>query len=91
MDTAAGGVLTAIADKLPEGCQLAQLALRMLKHSQWYFLMVHNHLDAELTKLTQMKIPHKEALILVLEEIITMFDRFYTIWHKHMDFVVKGT
>jgi hypothetical protein len=91
LDTAADGLRTAIADKLPAGCQLAQLALRMLKHTQTWFLTVHKHLDAGLSKLTQMKIPPKEALILLLEEIIIIFDRFYAICRKRMDFVVKGT
>ncbi len=54
-------------------------------------MTVHKHLDTELTKLTQMKIPPKEALILLLEKIIIMFNRFYAIYHKHMDFIVKGT
>ena len=91
MDMVADGVLNAIADKLLAGYQLAQLALRILKPTQSWFLTVHKRLDAELTKLTQMKITPKEALILLSEEIIIIFDRFYTICRKHMDFVVKGT
>jgi hypothetical protein len=89
-DTAADGVRAAIAGKLPAGCQLAQLALRMLEHTQSWFLTVHKHLDVELTKLTQMKTPPNDALILLSEEIIIMFGRFYAICHKCMDFVVKG-
>ncbi len=90
-ETAADGVRTAITDKLPAGSQLAQLALRMLEHTQSWLLMVNKHLDAELTKLTQMHISADEALILLSEEIIIMFNQFYAIRRKRMEFRVKGT
>jgi hypothetical protein len=89
--TAADGVRTAITNTLPDGSQLAQLALRMLEHTQSWLLMVNKHLDAELTKLTQMHITVEEALILLSEEIIIMFDQFYAIRCKRMEFTVKGT
>ena len=44
-----------------------------------------------MTKLTQMDISAEEALILLLEEVIIMFDQFYTIWRKQMEFTVKWT
>ncbi len=53
--------------------------------------MVHKHLNSKLTKLTQMGILEEETLILLLEEIIIMFNQFYTIRHKRMDFTVKRT
>jgi hypothetical protein len=53
--------------------------------------MVNKHLDAELTKLTQMHILAEEALILLSEEIIIMFDQFYAIRRKRIKFTVKGT
>ncbi len=90
-ETAADGMRTAITDNLPDGSQLAQLALRMWEHTQSWLLMVNKHLDAELAKLTQMHITAKEALILLSEEIIIMFDQFYAIRHKRMEFTVKGT
>jgi hypothetical protein len=89
-DTAADTVRTMIGDNLPAGSQLAQLAQMMLEHTQRWLLTVHKHLDAELAKLMQMNILEEEALILLLEEIIIMFDHFYAIRRKHMDFVVKG-
>ncbi len=90
-DMAGDCVQTGIADKLPAGRKLAQLATRMLKHTQAWFQKVHKHLDSELTKLTQMGILEEEALILLSEEIIIMYDRFYVIWRKRMEFIVKGT
>jgi hypothetical protein len=93
-DTAADAVRTMIADRLPvgpAGSQLAQLAQMMLEHTQQWLLMVHKHLDAELTKLMQMNISEEEALILLSEEVIIMFDHLYAIRHKRMDFVVKGS
>jgi hypothetical protein len=83
-------VRTGVEDRLPVGGKLAQLATRMLEHTQAWIQTGHKHLDSELTKLTQMGIPAKESLILLLEMIIIMFNHFYTIWHKRMDFTVKG-
>jgi hypothetical protein len=89
-DTAADAVRTMIGDRFLVGSQLAQLAQTMLEHTQRWLLMVHKHLDAKLVKLTQMNILEEEALILLSEEVIIMFDRFYAIRHKCMDLVVKG-
>jgi hypothetical protein len=72
-------VRTGIADNLPVGSKLAQLATKMLEHTQSWLSKVNKHLDSELTKLTQMNISPEEALILLSEEVIIMFDRFYTI------------
>jgi hypothetical protein len=89
--TAGDCVRTGIADKLPAGSKLAQLATKMLEHTQSWLSKVNKHLDSELTKLTQMNISPEEALILLSEEVIIMFDRFYTIRRKRMEFIVKGT
>ena len=62
-----------------------------LEHTQPWLLTMHKHLNAELTKLMQMNILEEEALILLSEEEIIMFDRSYAIRHKWMDFVVKGS
>jgi hypothetical protein len=47
-------------------------------------------LDSELSKLTQLGIKAEEVLNLLSEEVIIMFDRFYAIRPKRMDFTVKG-
>jgi hypothetical protein len=78
-ETVGDCVRTMIADKLPAGSKLAQLATKMLEHTQSWLSKVNKHLDSELTKLTQMNISPEEALILLSEEVIIMFDRFYTI------------
>jgi hypothetical protein len=78
-ETAGDCVRTGIADNLPVGSKLAQLATKMLEHTQSWLSKVNKHLDSELTKLTQMNISPEEALILLSEEVIIMFDRFYTI------------
>jgi hypothetical protein len=90
-DMAGNCVQTGIANKLPAGGKLAQLATSMLEHTQAWFQKVHKHLDSKLMKLTQMGILEEEALILLSEEIIIMYDRFYPIWCKRMEFIVKGT
>ncbi len=69
-ETAGDCVRTTIEDKLPAGSKLAQLAARLLEHTQARIQMVHKHLDSELTKLTQMGIPEEELLILLSEELI---------------------
>jgi hypothetical protein len=80
----------AIVDKLPTGSKLGQLATCLLEHTQAWIQTVNKHLDSELTKLTQMGIPEEELLIILSEEIIIMFDFFYTICRKRMDFTVKS-
>ena len=47
-------------------------------------------MDSELTKLSQMGIPLEDALVLLSEEVIIMFERFHLIRRKRMDFTVKG-
>ncbi len=56
-ETAGDCVRTAIEDKLPAGSELAQLAARLLEHTQAWIQMVHKHLNSKSTKLTQMGIP----------------------------------
>jgi hypothetical protein len=90
-ETAGDCVQTGIADKLPAGSKLSQLAMKMLEHTQSWLSKVNKHLDYELTKLTQMHISPEEVLILLSEEVIIMFDRFYTIRRKRMEFIIKGT
>ncbi len=51
LDTAVGGVRTAIEDKLPAGSQLAQLASRLLEHTSSWFSTVFKHLDSEFVRL----------------------------------------
>ncbi len=89
-NTAGDCVRQAIGDKLPGGGKLAQLATRMLEHTQSLFQKVHKHLDLELTKLSQMGIPLEDALVLLSEEVIIMFEWFHSIRRKRMDFTVKG-
>ncbi len=91
-ETARDCVQTGIEDKLPAGSKLARLAacLLELEHTQAWIQMLHKHLDSKLTKLTRMGILEEESLILLSEEIIIMFDQFYMIHRKCMDFTVKS-
>ena len=86
LGTAADSIRTAIEDKLPAGSQLGQLALRMLDHTLNWFTTVFKHLDSEFAHLKQLNISEDETLILLSEEVIIMFDRFYAIRRKRMDF-----
>jgi hypothetical protein len=91
LETAADGVRTGVEDKLPDGSRLGQLALRMLEHTTNWFSTVFKHLDSEFTRLTQVNISEDETLILLSEEVIIMYDRFYAIRRKRMDFTVHGS
>ena len=91
LETAADGVRTSVEDKLPDGSRLGQLALRMLEHTTNWFSTVFKHLDSEFVRLTQVNISEEETLILLSEEVIIMFDRFYAIRRKRMDFKVHGS
>ena len=90
--TSADSVRTAIEYKLPAGSQLGQLALRMLEHTlNWFTTVFKHYLDSEFVRLTQVNISEEETLILLSEEVIIMFDRFYAIRRKRMDFTVHGS
>jgi hypothetical protein len=91
LESASDGVRTALDDKLPDGGELRQLGLRMLEHTVNWFSTVFKHLDSEYTRLTQVNLSEKDALILMSEEIIIMFDRFYSIRRKRMEFSLSGS
>jgi hypothetical protein len=84
-------VQQAIGDKLPGGGKLSQLAIWMMEHTQSWFQKVHKHLDSKLTKLNQMGILQEHTLVLLLQEVLIMFEQFYSIRQKRMDFTVKGS
>jgi len=90
LGTAADSIRTAIEDKLPAGSQLGQLALRIFDHTLNWFTTVFKHLDSQFMCLTQVNISEDETLILLSKEVIIMFDRFYAIRRKRMDFTVHG-
>ena len=71
LGTAADRVCTAVEDKLPEGSQLGQLALRMRDHTLNWYSTVFKHLNVEFTRLTQGNIFEEEMLI---------FDCFHAIF-----------
>ena len=91
LGTVADSIRTAIEDKLPAGSQLGQLVLRMLDHTLNWFSTIFKHLDLEFARLTQVNISENETLILLSKEVIIMFDCFYAIRRKRMDFTVQGS
>ena len=78
---------TWIGDKLPPGGRLAPLALKMVECSVAWIHTVHKHLDTEYLKLTQQHISEDEALILVSEEVIIMYQRIQQVRSQRMEFV----
>jgi len=51
----------------------------------WYVLL-HRHFDAELVRLTQMKLDSESLLVLLSEEVIIMFSLVQNIRKKGLEF-----
>jgi len=51
----------------------------------WYVLL-HRHLDAELVRLTQMKLDSESLLVLLSKEVIIMFSLVQNIRKKGLEF-----
>ncbi len=78
---------TWVGDKLPSNGRLAPLALKMIERSVEWIHTIHKHLDLEYTKLTQQHIQEEEALILLSEELIIMFNQIHAVRCQRMEFV----
>ena len=78
---------TWVGDKLPHNGKLAPLALKMIDCSVAWIHTVHKHLDTEYLKLTQQHISEDEALILVSEQVIIMYQRIHQVCSQRMEFV----
>ena len=78
---------TWVGDKLPHNGKLAPLALKMIDCSVAWIHTVHKHLDTEYLKLTQQHISEDEALILVSEQVIIMYQRIHQVRSQRMEFV----
>ena len=73
MLTAKIAAVAAIESKLPGGSKLRLLALNMVDRTYNWYVDLHRHLDAELVRLTQMKLDSEALLVLLLEEVIIMY------------------
>ncbi len=83
---------TWVGDKLPVDGRLAPLALKMIERFVEWIHTVHKHLDTEYMKLTQQHIAEEEALILLSEQVIIMYQRIQQVWSQRMEFVpTKGS
>jgi hypothetical protein len=83
---------TWVGDKLPADGRLAPLALKIIERSVKWIHMVHKHLDTEYMKLTQQHIVEEEALILLSEQVIIMYQRIQQVWSQWMEFLpTKGS
>ena len=80
---------TWVKDKLPGSGKLAPLALKMIKHSVEWIHTIHKHLDLEYLKLTQQHIQEEDALLLLLKELIIMYNCLHAVQHQRMEFVVS--
>jgi hypothetical protein len=84
--TARVAVIAAIESKLPDGSKLRSLAVSMVDRTYNWYVVLHRHLDAELVRLTQMKLDSESLLVLLSEEVIIMFSLVHNIRKKGLEF-----
>jgi hypothetical protein len=80
---------TWVRDKLPDNGKLAPLVLKMIKCFIEWIYTIHKHFNLEYLKLTQQLIQEEDALILLLEELIIMYNCIHTVRHQRMEFVAS--
>jgi hypothetical protein len=84
--TARIAAIAAIESKLKAGSKLRSLALSMVDKTYNWYVVLHRHLDAELVRLTQMKLDSESLLVLLSEEVIIMFTLVHNIRKKGLEF-----
>jgi hypothetical protein len=84
--TARIAAVAAIESKLKDGSKLRMLALTMVDKTYNWYVVLHRHLDAELVRLTQMKLDSESLLVLLSEEVIIMFTLVHNIRKKGLEF-----
>ncbi len=83
---------TWVGDKLPVDGRLAPLALKMIERYVKWIHTVHKHLDTEYMKLIQQHIAEEEALILLSEQVIIMYQQIQQVQSQWMEFMLtKGS
>ncbi len=80
---------TWVGDKLPSNSKLVPLVLKMTEHFIERIHTVHKHLDLEYSKLTQQHIQEEDALTLLSEELIIMYNCIHAVQHQRMEFVAS--
>jgi hypothetical protein len=81
-------VEVSIESKLLAGSKLCSLALAMVERTYNWYVVLHRHLDAELVRLTQMKLDTEALLVLLSEEVIIMFTLAHNIRKRGLEFSV---
>ena len=84
--TAKISAVAAIESRLPVGSKLRLLALNMLDRTYNWYVVLHRHLDAELVRLTQMKLDKEALLVLLSEEVIILFTLVHNIRKRGLEF-----
>jgi hypothetical protein len=84
--TARIAAIAAIESKLKDGSKLRMLALSMVDKTYNWYVVLHRHLDAELVRLTQMKLDLESLLVLLSKEVIIMFTLVHNIRKKGLEF-----
>ena len=86
--TARIAAVAAIESKLKDGSKLRMLALSMIDKTYNWYVVLHRHLDAELVRLTQMKLDSESLLVLLSKEVIIMFTLVHNIRKKGLEFLL---
>ena len=84
--TAKGNLATYITQMLPAGSELATLAVDMSNATQAWLGTVHSFFDDDLSELGELGVDPEEALTLISEYTILMYDVFYVFSQKLLQF-----
>lgn len=86
LTSATGSCMQYIDDHLVPGSKLSRMANSMNTHAVAFHTKLHAHILEEINKLTQLQIPEVEALTLVSEEFILIFNKFFECRKTILDF-----
>jgi hypothetical protein len=77
IDSAMTKLATHIEDYTPENSELQRLANYCATKARTFHTSIHDHVRSEMIKLVQMGVPESESLILLSEQILLIFNRFF--------------
>ena len=77
LDSAMTKLSKHIEDYTPENSELQRLANYCATKARSFHSAIHDHVRSEMIKLVQMGVPESESLILMSEQILLIFNRFF--------------
>ena len=77
LDSAMTKLSKHIEDYTPDNSELQRLANYCATKARTFHSAIHDHVRSEMIKLVQMGVPESESLILLSEQILLIFNRFF--------------